>query len=154
MDGEVTTIHITQALSSFMIMNLLEEYPNLEKITCSPSVYNRTSDNYIQALNQLDIKVIKEYHWGATKKPCDYEEELLQLASEGYKASEIADILDITVNRVYYLLRRNKRKLETNTKKYDYDEIKSLKESGLKPKAISEKLSIPLRSVYYILNKK
>lgn len=154
MDGDVTTIHITQALSSFMIMNLLEEYPNLEKITCSPSVYNRTSDNYIQALNQLDIKVIKEYHWGATKKPCDYEEELLQLASEGYKASEIADILDITVNRVYYLLRRNKRKLETNTKKYDYDEIKSLKESGLKPKAISEKLSIPLRSVYYILNKK
>lgn len=154
MDGEVTTIHITQALSSFMIMNLLEEYPNLEKITCSPSVYNRTSDNYIQALNQLDIKVIKEYHWGATRKPCDYEEELLQLANEGYKASEIADILDITVNRVYYLLRRNKRKLETNTKKYDYDEIKSLKESGLKPKEISEKLSIPLRSVYYILNKK
>lgn len=154
MDGEVTTIHITQALSSFMIMNLLEEYPNLEKITCSPSVYNRTSDNYIQALNQLDIKVIKEYHWGATKKPCDYEAELLQLASEGYKASEIADILDVTVNRVYYLLRRNKRKLETNTKKYDYDEIKSLKESGLKPKEISEKLSIPLRSVYYILNKK
>lgn len=154
MDEDVTTIHITKALSSFMIMNLLEEYPNLEKITCSPSVYDRTSKNYITALNQLDIEVVKEYHWGARKKQCDYEDELLQLASEGYKASEIADILDISVNRVYYLLRRNKTKLGTNTKKHDYEEIKSLKQSGLKPKEISEKLNIPLRSVYYILNNK
>ena len=68
--------------------------------------------------------------------------------------SEIAEILDITVNRVYYLLRRNKTKLNTNTKKYDYDEIESLSKSGMKPKEISEKLDIPLRSVYYILNKK
>ncbi|MBR0270485.1 MAG: hypothetical protein IJQ68_00595 [Methanobrevibacter sp.] len=154
MDEDVTSIHITGALSSFMIMNLLEDYPNLEKITCSPSVYNRTSNDYIQALNQLDIEVAKEYHWGASKQDCDYEQELLDLASEGYKAREIAEILNITVNRVYYLLRRNKTKLNTNTKKYDYDEVKSLKESGLKPKEISEKLNIPVRTVYYILNKK
>lgn len=154
MDENVTSIHITEVLSSFLIMNLLEKYPNLEKITCSPSVYERTSDNYINALSQLDIEVVKEYHWGASKKPCDYEEELLELANDGYKAKEIADILDINVNRVYYLLRRNKTKLNTNTKKYDYDEIKSLKKAGLKPKEISEKLAIPLRSVYYILNKK
>lgn len=154
MDEDVTKIHITEALSSFMIVNLLENYPNLEKITCSPSVYNRTSNTYIEALNQLDIEVVKEYHWGASKKPCDYEDELLKLASEGYKASEIAEMLDITVNRVYYLLRRNKTKLETNTKKHDYDEIKSLRNDGLKPKEISEKLNIPIRTVYYILNNK
>lgn len=154
MEENVTKIHITEALSSFRIINLLENYPNLEKITCPPSVYNRTSDNYIDALKQLEIEVVKEYHWGATKQPCDYEEELLQLASEGYKASEIAEMLDITVNRVYYLLRRNKTKLDTNTKKHDYDEIKSLRDNGLKPKEISEKLNIPLRTVYYILNRK
>lgn len=154
MDEDVTTIHITEALSSFMIVNLLENYPNLEKITCSPSVYNRTSNTYIEALNQLDIEVVKEYHWGASKKPCDYEDELLKLANEGYKASEIAEMLDITVNRVYYILRRNKTKLETNTKKHDYDEIKSLRNDGLKPKEISEKLNIPIRTVYYILNNK
>ena len=154
MDEDVTTIHITEALSSFMIVNLLENYPNLEKITCSPSVYNRTSNTYIEALNQLDIEVVKEYHWGASKKSCDYEDELLKLASEGYKASEIAEMLDITVNRVYYILRRNKTKLETNTKKHDYDEIKSLRNDGLKPKEISEKLNIPIRTVYYILNNK
>ena len=132
MDEDVTSIHITEVLSSLKIIDLLEEYPNLERITCSPSVYNRTSNKYIEALKQLD--------------------KLLQLASEGYKAVEIAEILDITINRVYYLLRRNKTKLDTNTKKYDYYEVKSLKESGLKPKEISEKLNIPIRTVYYILN--
>lgn len=154
MDEDVTTIHITETLSSFMIINFLEEYPNLERITCAPSVYERTSKKYIDALRQLDIEVVKEYHWGASRQPCDYEDELLELAGEGYKAAEIAEILDITVNRVYYLLRRNKTKLDTNTKKYDYEEVKSLRESGLKPREISEKLNIPLRSVYYILNNK
>ncbi|MCR5026820.1 MAG: hypothetical protein K6A34_05210 [Methanobrevibacter sp.] len=154
MNENVTTIHITEALSSFRIINLLEKYPNLEKITCPPSIYNRTSNNYIDALKQLEIEVVKEYHWGASKQPCDYEDELLQLANEGYKAAEIAEMLDITVNRVYYLLRRNKTKLDTNTKKHDYDEITSLRENGLNPKEISQKLNIPLRSVYYILNKK
>ncbi len=152
MDESLTTIHVTENLSLLRIMNLIDEYPNLKEITCSPSIYNRISEKYIDALEQLQIKVVKEYHWGASKKPCDYEDELLQLASEGYKAAEIAEIFDITVNRVYYLLRRNKTKLDTNTKKYDYDEVKSLKESGLKPKEISEKLNIPIRTVYYILN--
>ena len=152
MDESLTTIHVTENLSLLRIMNLIDEYPNLKEITCSPSIYNRISEKYIDALEQLQIRVVKEYHWGASKKPCDYEEELLQLASEGYKATELAEIFDITVNRVYYLLRRNKTKLDTNTKKYDYDEVKSLKESGLKPKEISEKLDIPIRTVYYILN--
>ncbi len=154
MDEDVTSVHVTKALTSSMVMDLLEEYPNLEKITCAPSVYNRTSDDYIYALKQLDIDIVKEYHWGNSKQSCDYEEELLQLAREGYKAAEIADIFDIPLNRVYYLLRRNKVKLNTSTKKHDYAEIKSLRQDGLKPKEISDKLNIPLRSVYYILNNK
>ena len=154
MNEDVTTVHITKLLSTVVIMDLLDEYPNLEKITCSPSIYERISKTYINALEQLDIEVVKEYRWGASRKPCDYEDELLQLASEGYKASEIAELLDISLNRVYYLLRRNKTKLKTNTKKHDYDEVKSLKSEGLTPREISEKFNIPLRSVYYILNKK
>jgi len=147
-------IHVSETLSSAMIVNLLEKYPNLEKITCPPSIYNRISKNYINALEQLDIKLEVEYQWGNTKQSCDYEDELLKLASEGYKASQIAEILDINVNRVYYLLRRNKKKLSTNTKKHDYDKVRKLYNENVTPKEISEQLNIPLRSVYYILNKK
>lgn len=60
MDEDVTTIHITQVLSSSRIMDLMDEYPNLCEITCSPSVYDRTSKNYIDALEQLDIEVKRD----------------------------------------------------------------------------------------------
>ena len=80
----------------------------------------------------------------------------LDLAKQGLNAREISEKLDMKLNRVYYLLRKNKDdvKFDDYKRKYDYSEVRALKEDGLKPKEISEKLNIPLRSVYYILNKK
>ena len=80
----------------------------------------------------------------------------VQWSKEGKKAKEIAGLLDISQNKVYYLLRKNKQgiKFDNYSKKHNHDEVKSLKEEGLKPKEIASKLDIPLRTVYYILNKK
>ena len=140
MDEDVTSVHITKGLTSSTILDLIEEYPNLEEITCCPSIFNRISKNYIDALNQLDITVSKKYNWGAKPKYSSLEE----------------DILDISQNKVYYLLRKNKQgvKFDNYSKKHNHDEVKSLKEEGLKPKEIASKLDIPLRTVYYILNNK
>ena len=154
MDEDVTTIHITKALSSSMIVELIEEYPNLSRITCSPSVYNRTSKTYIDALEQLDIEVEKKYNWGAKSQTEGIEFEVLKLSNEGLKPKEIAEKLNMTLNRVYYLLRKSKAKFDNRKRKYNHTEIKNLKDEGLCAKEISEKLDIPLRSVYYILNKK
>lgn len=156
MDEDVTSVHITKGLTSSTILDLIEEYPNLEEITCCPSIFNRISKNYIDALNQLDITVSKKYNWGAKPKYSSLEEDILNLAKEGKKAKEIAGLLDISQNKVYYLLRKNKQgvKFDNYSKKHNHDEVKSLKEEGLKPKEIASKLDIPLRTVYYILNKK
>lgn len=154
MDENVTTIHITQALSSSMIVELIDKYPNLEEITCSPSVYKRTSKTYIDALSQLDIEVNQKYEWGAKSKSNDIEFYIQKLSNEGLTARQISQKLDISLNRVYYLLRKSKTKFDNRKRKYDYAEIKQLKNEGLSAKEISEKLDIPLRSVYYILNKK
>lgn len=154
MDEEITTIHITKALSSSMIVELIEQYPNLEEITCSPSVYNRTSKTYIDALSQLDIDVVKKYNWGAKSKSNGLEFYVLKLSNQGLKPKEISNKLDISLNRVYYLLRKSNADFDNRKRKYDYDEIKKLKKDGLKPKEISDKLNIPIRTVYYILNKK
>ncbi|MEE1128735.1 MAG: hypothetical protein UHW99_02005 [Methanobrevibacter sp.] len=156
MNEDLTTIHITEVLSSSLIMDLMDEYPNLSEITCAPSVYERTSKNYIDALEQLDIDVKKKYNWGAKSQTNGQEKVVLDLAKKGLKAREIAEKLDIKLNRVYYLLRKNKDnvKFDNYKRKHDRSEIKSLKEEGLKPREISEKLDIPLRTVYYILNKK
>lgn len=154
MSENVKTIHKTQALSSSMIVDIINDFPDLEEITCSPSVYERTSKTYIDALSQLDIEVRKKYNWGAKSQSNGQEFVVLELANEGLTAKEISQKLDITLNRVYYLLRKTNNKFNNRKRKYDHDEIKALKSEGFSAKEISEKLEMPLRSVYYILNKK
>ena len=154
MDEDTTTIHITKTLTSSMIVELIDKYPNLEEITCSPSVYNRTSNTYINALKQLDINVKRQYNWGAKSKSNGIEFYVLKLSNEGLTPKQISQKLEISLNRVYYLLRKANAKFNNRKRKYNHKEIKQLKRDGLKPKEIAEKLDIPLRSVYYILNKK
>ena len=154
MDEEVTTIHITKALSSSMIVDLIDEYPNLEEITCSPSVYERTSGKYIEALKQLDITVKKQYNWGAESKSNGIEFYVAKLSKEGLTAKQISQKLEISLNRVYYLLKKSKADFDNRKRKNDHHEVRKLKEEGLTAKEISQMLDIPLRSVYYILNNK
>lgn len=154
MDEDVTTVHITKALTSSMIVELIEEYPNLEVITCAPSVYDRTSSAYIDALSQLDIEVVKKYNWGAKSRTDGAEIEVRNLYNEGLKPKEIAEKLGITLNRVYYLLRKGNAEKDNRKRKHDHDEVRRLKDEGLTAREIAEKLDMPLRTVYYILNKR
>lgn len=154
MDEGVTTIHVTKALTASIVMGLFDEYPNLREITCSPSVYGRTSQKYIAALKEMGIEVKEKYNWGAKGQTNGAEDFVLRLAEDGLTPKEISQKLGITLNRVYYLLKLAKNKPDNRKRKYDYAEVRSLKENGLSAKEISDKLNIPLRSVYYILNGK
>ena len=154
MNENIDSIHITKALSSSIIVDLIDKYPNLKCITCPPSVYNRISKVYIDALSQLDVEVKPKYNWGAKSKTNGFEFEVLELSNNGLSAKEIALKLDISLNRVYYLLKKSGAKFDNRRRKYNHDEIKQLSAEGLSAKEISKKLDIPLRSVYYILNKK
>ncbi|WP_405315889.1 hypothetical protein [Methanobrevibacter sp.] len=154
MDKKVTSIHITKALSSSMIVDLIDEYPDLEEITCAPSVYKRTSQTYIDALNEVGIDVKKKYEWGAKSKSNGIEFYVVKLSNEGMTARQISQKLDISLNRVYYLLKKGKANFDNRKRKHDHSEIKRLKSEGWSAKEIAEKLDMPIRSVYYILNKK
>ena len=154
MDDTITSVHISKILSSSLIVDLMEEYPNLSEITCPPSIYKRTSKNYIDALLQLDINVKIKYNRGSKSKTNGAEFEVLELCNEGLKPKEIAQKLDISLNRVYYLLNKVNAKFDNRKRKYDYNNIINLKKEGLSAREISQKLDMPIRSVYYILNKK
>lgn len=154
MDEDVKTIHITKALTSAVIVDLIEKYPNLEIITCSPSVYNRTSSTYIDALSQLDIEVKVKYNWGAKSKSNGLEFDILEMSRKGLTAREISEKLDISLSRVYYLLRKTHGRFDNYNRKHDHEEVKALKNEGLSAREIADKLDIPQRTVYYILNKK
>lgn len=154
MAENVRTIHITKALTTSMILHLINEYQNLSEITCAPSVYERTSSKYIDALNELGIKVNKKYNWGAKPRTNGAEFEVLELSNAGLPPKEIAQKLDITLNRVYYLLRKCGADVDNRKRKHDHNQVKLLKDEGLSAKQISQKLDIPVRTVYYILNRK
>lgn len=154
MDENVRTIHISKTLTSSLIVELIDKYPNLEEITCPPSVFKKTSKTYIDALNQIDINVKTKYEWGANSKSNGIEFYVQKLSNEGLTARQISQKLDISLNRVYYLLRKSKTKFDNRKRKYNHSEIKQLKKEGFSPKEISQNLDIPLRSVYYILNNK
>lgn len=157
--SDITTIHITYPLSSGKIMELMDEFPNLEKITCSKSLYERIPKNYLNALNELDIEVSIDYNQGPKEKFKDLENEIINLKKEDLTAKEISLKLNIPLKRVYYLLSKNSEDLKFNDYKKKYDdskksEIKSLKDEGKSVKEISLKLGIPLRTIYFILNEK
>ena len=111
MDEDVTTIHITEVLSSSLIMDLIDEYPNLCEITCSPSVYERTSKNYIDALEQLDIEVNKKYNWGAKSQTNGEEKIVLDLAKKGFNAREISEKLKVSKPVIYDTIKKYKEEL-------------------------------------------
>ena len=151
---DVKTVHMSKTLTSAMIVDLIEKYPSLVEITCPPSVYDRTSSTYIEVLNELHIKVKKKYNWGAKSKTNGAEFEVLRLSNEGLSAKEISQEMGITLNRVYYLLKKSDATFDNRKRKHNHSEIKRLQSEGLSAKQIAEKLDMPLRSVYYILNKK
>lgn len=152
MGGDVKTIHITKTLTSSMIVELIEKYPNLEEITCAPSVYNRTSNTYIDALKQLNINVKRQYNWGAKSRSNGIEFYVLKLSNEGLTPKQISQKLEISRNRVYYLLRKANAEFDNRKRKHDSKKIKKFNEDGFSAKEISEKLDIPLRTVYHILH--
>lgn len=153
---DVTEVHIQQTLSSLKIMELMDQYPNLQRITCSKSIYNRISKKYIEALNTLDIDVEIEYKWGGKSKYDLLRSNVVKLAKSGVPAKTIARQLEIPLNKVYYLVKSYDEnfKFDDYKRKHDKELVFSLKEEGKKPKEISAELDIPIRSVYYILNKK
>ena len=150
-DINAVEIHISSQLTSQKLIQLMDTYHSLKRITCPKSIYNRISPTYIKALEEVGVSVEMKYNWGKKKYSKTQINQVVGLFNEGKRSPEIADILDMPVSNVNYI------KSKYSDRKYDDEcrlKVKSLKEEGLKPKEISKELDIPVRSIYYILNKK
>lgn len=151
-------VHISEPLSSKKIIELMDNYPSLKKITCPPSLYNRISRKYIDVLKQLEIDIEVKYTYNPKRKYSQEEiKEIIEL-SKNNTAKEISKIKEIPINKVYYIIRKySENKFNDYKRKYSEEtreNIKKMYYAGFKPKEISTKEKIPLRTVYYILNKK
>lgn len=158
-DINAVEIHISNQLTSQKIIQLMDTYPSLKRITCPQSIYNRISPKYIKALDELGVSIEVKYNWGKRKYSMTQINQVVDLFNEGKRSKDIASILDMPVSNVDYIKSKYFDKINVKHYKRKYDDqcrlkVKSMREEGLKPKDISKELNIPVRSVYYILNKK
>ncbi|PKL68862.1 MAG: resolvase [Methanobacteriales archaeon HGW-Methanobacteriales-1] len=149
-------VHINQPLTSRKIMEVLEKYPDLKKITCPISLYKRTSPKYLDALKELGIEVEPLYSRG---RPNKYDEkkvfEIKSLLKDGKTPKEISKQMKIPLKSVYYLNKDSHLKKGRKSKyaKGIHIKVREMAKNGVPRKQISERLHIPLRTVYYILKK-
>lgn len=149
-------VHINQPLTSRKIMEVLEKYPDLKKITCPTSLYKRTAPKYLDALNELGIEVEPLENKGRPKKYNKTDVfEIKNLLKEGKTPKEISQQMKIPLKSIYYLNKDLKLKKGPKSKYSKEIHLKARKmaKKGASRKEISEKLHIPLRTVYYILKK-
>ena len=158
-DINAVEVHISTQLTSRKLIELMDTYPSLKRITCPKSIYNRISPTYLKALEKLGVSVEVKYNWGKRKYSKTQINQVIGLFNEGRYSDEIASLLEMPVSNVNYIKSKYFDRINVKHYKRKYDDecrlkIKSLREEGLKPKEISKALNIPLRSIYYILNKK
>lgn len=158
--SKLETIHISTSLSSKTIIQLMDDYPNLKKVTCPQSIYNRIPQQYLEALEELEIAVEIGYNWGNPKYNEKDHVKVIDMINKGCSPDEISKKLNLSIKSVYYLKDKDEKKKITlkRGKKRKYDEfirerIKKSANDGVSPKEISQKENIPLRTIYYILKK-
>ncbi|MDR3222903.1 MAG: resolvase [Methanobrevibacter sp.] len=158
-NSSIKEIHIKKPLSSKLIVELLDTYPNLKRITCPISLYNRISKKYIDVLNKMGVHIKIKYNYNHPKKyGNDIGLKVVDLIHNGKTPLEVGNILNLSIKKVYYLRAKfsnPKNKLKTGKKtKYSKKQINSIKiqkEKGLPIREIAEIENIPLRTVYYII---
>ena len=158
-DINAVEVHISTQLTSQKIIQLMDTYPSLKRITCPQSIYNRISPDYIKALDNLGVSIEIKYNWGKKKYSMTQINQVVDLFNEGKRSDEIASELDLPIANVNYIKSKYFDKINVKHYKRKYDDecrqkVKSMRENGLKPKEISKELNIPVRSIYYIWNKK
>lgn len=146
-------VHVTKPLSSKLIIEILDENPDLEEINCPLSLYERTSEIYLDALAELGVSInIIESRGRPKKYDDDLKNEINDMLNSGLSVKTIASRLNINNKTVYYLKKNKlkqgpKSKYSEKTKK----EILTMRNNGTPVKKISEQLEIPVRTIYYIL---
>lgn len=148
-------IHVNKPLSSKLIIEILDENPDLEEINCPLSLYERTSEIYLDALSELGITInIIESRGRPKKYDDDLKDTINELINSGLSVKTIASRLNIDSKTVYYL-KKDKLKQGPKSKYSDKtkQEIVRLKNEGTPVTKISKKLNIPIRTIYYILKK-
>ena len=106
LDENVTEVYVSLRPTKEVVVKILENAPNVRRISCPPSLYPKVSKRVIYALNQLGIELIPEKR--PRGRPRKYDEKTVKLVQEmaekGVPMKEISERLGIPLRTVYYMV--------------------------------------------------
>lgn len=105
LDEDVTEVYVSLRPTKEVVVKILENAPNVKRISCPPSLYPKVSKRVIYALGQLGIELVPEKR--PRGRPRKYDEKTVklvrELAKKGVPMREISERLGIPLRTVYYM---------------------------------------------------
>ena len=106
LDEDVTEVYVNLRPTKEVVVKILENAPNVRRISCPPSLYPKVSKRVIYALGQLGIELVPEER--PRGRPRKYDEKTVklvrELAKKGVPMREISERLGIPLRTVYYMV--------------------------------------------------
>ncbi|RLF61226.1 MAG: DUF1699 domain-containing protein [Thermoplasmata archaeon] len=101
-------VHFSIRPTINILASILTAAPNVEKITCPPSLYERTPQKIKDALEKIGVKF--EALLLTPGRPRSHPnwkiQKVYELGKKGYSAKEISEQLNIPLTTVYYYLKK------------------------------------------------
>ncbi len=111
LDSSTKKVHLSIRPTINILASILTAAPNIEAITCPPSLYERTPKKIRTALEKIGIKF--EPLLLTPGRPRSHPnwkiQKVYELERQGYSAKEISDKLGIPLTTVYYYLKKEGR---------------------------------------------
>ncbi len=102
-------VHLSVRPTINILASILTAAPNVEVITCPPSLYERTPKKIKEALKKIGIRF--EPLLLTPGRPRSHPnwkiEKVYELEKKGYSAKEISEKLGIPLTTVYYYLKKS-----------------------------------------------
>ncbi|NJE53739.1 DUF1699 family protein [Thermococcus sp. 21S9] len=106
LNEDVTEVYVSLRPTKEVVVKILENAPNVKRISCPPSLYPKVSKRVIYALSQLGIELVPENR--PRGRPRKYDEKTVklvrELARKGVPMREISERLGIPLRTVYYMV--------------------------------------------------
>ncbi len=107
---DVTEVYINARLTKEIVVAILENAPNIRKISCPPSLYGKVSKKIAETLRAMNIEFTPEET--RRGRPSKYDEktrrEVIRLIKLGKKPREISAEKGIPLRTVYYFINGKK----------------------------------------------
>ncbi|NOZ76881.1 MAG: DUF1699 domain-containing protein [Euryarchaeota archaeon] len=109
LDKDTEKVHLSIRPTINILASILTAAPNVKKITCPPSLFERTPKKIRVALEKvgIDFEPLLLTPGRPRSHPNWKIDKVYELEEKGKSAKEISDELDIPLTTVYYYLKKD-----------------------------------------------